>query len=98
MRRTGINSVFLLERNFKVLLVTPPSFGLDEKKHGKSNREHREIFEAFRGTHPRLWVYDINHVWDPTETTDGVHPTDELSIKIAKAINGVLVKTFTDKR
>ena len=81
---------FLLERNFKILLVMPPSLGLDEQMFGESNRQHRALFETFRGTHPRLWVYDIDHVWDPTATSDGIHPTDELSNEIAQAINWVL--------
>ena len=81
---------FLLERNFKVLLIVPPNLGMDKKLYGKSTREHRKLFKSFRDTHPRLWVYDIDHVWDPAKTTDGIHPNDELSIEIAQAINWFL--------
>ena len=81
---------FLLERNFNVLLIIPPSLGLDEKKYGRSNRLHRALFESYRDTHPRLWVFDLDNVWDPALTADGVHPNDELSIEIAHAINWVL--------
>ena len=80
----------MLERNFNVLLITPPSLGLDEKKYGRSNRLHRALFEPYRDTHPRLWVFDLDKVWDPALTADGVHPNDELSIEIAHAINWVL--------
>lgn len=81
---------FLLERNFNVLLIIPPSFGLDEEVYGESNRRHRALFESYRGTHPRLWIYDLDNVWDPALTTDGIHPSDELSAAIAEAINWVL--------
>jgi hypothetical protein len=81
---------FLLERNFKVLLIIPPSLGLDDQLIGKSNSEHREMIESCRGTAPNLWVYDLDNVWDPSMTTDGIHPTAELSIEIAYAINMVL--------
>jgi hypothetical protein len=81
---------FLLDRNFKVLLVKPPNFGLDEEIFGKSNKRHRALFESLRGTSPRLWLYDIDNVWDPAVTHDGIHPTGELSIEIAQAINMAL--------
>lgn len=81
---------FLLERNFKVLLITPPTFDIDEAIFGASIASHRALFESFRGTDPKLWVYDLDHIWDPTETSDGIHPTEALSMKIATTINWVL--------
>jgi hypothetical protein len=81
---------FLLERNFNVLLVVPPRLELKEQTFSKSNAQHRALFEAFRHLSPRLWVYDIDNVWDPTETLDGIHPTDELSMDIAHALNMAL--------
>jgi len=81
---------FLLERNFKVLLIMPPSLGLDEEIFGKSNVDHRALVASFRGTHPNLCVYDIDHVWNPSDTGDGVHPNPSLSMEIAMAINMVL--------
>ena len=81
---------FLLERNFKVLLIIPPSFGLKDQMFDEPNREHREMIESCRGAYPNLWVYDIDNVWDPSMTTDGIHPTADLSRAIAFAINIVL--------
>jgi hypothetical protein len=81
---------FLLERNFKVLLIVPPSFGLDDQMYGEANRAHREVVESCRGTAPNLWVYDIDLVWDPSMTTDGIHPSAELSTEIAYVIDIVL--------
>lgn len=81
---------FLLERNFKVLLIVPPSLGLDDAMFDQPNREHREVVESCRGTSPNLWVYDIDAVWDKAMTKDGIHPTAELSREIAYAINIVL--------
>jgi hypothetical protein len=86
--QTHIN--FLLERNFKVLLIVPPTLGLDEGMFGKTNKEHRELVESYRGTRPNLWVYDIDNVWDQSETSDGCHPTASLSYEIALAMNYVL--------
>ncbi len=81
---------FLLERNFKVLLIMPPIFALDEDRFGASIASHRALFESFRSSDPNLWVYDIDHVWDSAETRDGIHPTQSLSMRIATAINWVL--------
>lgn len=81
---------FLLERNFNVLLIVPPSFALDDQMLSKSNTEHREMVESCRGTFPNLWVYDLDNVWNPNMTTDGIHPTVELSREIAFTINIVL--------
>ena len=81
---------FLLERNFKVLLIVPPSFHLDEEKYGEINRAHRELVESCRGTNPSLWVYDIDNVWDASMTADGIHPTVELHREVAYRINIVL--------
>ena len=81
---------FLLERNFKVLLIVPPHLGLDEETFGKSNEEHRAMVESCRGIHPNLWVYDMDNVWDPSQTHDGIHPTSNLSYEIALVINMVL--------
>ena len=81
---------FLLERNFKVLMIVPPTLDLDPGIFGKANEEHRALVESFRGTKPNLWVYDIDHVWDQSETPDGIHPSDTLSWKIASSINMVL--------
>ena len=92
--KTHIN--FLLERNFKVLLIVPPHLKLDpEKFHtadevAKSNEEHRKMIESYRGTHPNLCVYDLDNVWDPSQTVDGIHPTSTLSYEIALVINMVL--------
>jgi hypothetical protein len=57
---------------------------------GEPNREHREVIESCRGTSPNLWVYDLDLVWDPSMTTDGIHPNAELSREIAYVINIVL--------
>lgn len=88
--RLQTHIAFLLERNFKVLLIVPPSLGLNDPLYDGPNREHREMVESCRGTSPNLWVYDIDNVWDPSMTTDGVHPTEELSREIAYVINIVL--------
>ena len=81
---------FLLARNFKLLLIVPPTFALDQAMYGKSNVEHRALVESYRGTHPNLWVYDIDEIWNQAETTDGVHPNADLSMEIAMALNWVL--------
>jgi hypothetical protein len=81
---------FLLERNFKVLLLTPPTLGVDPQVFGKANREHRALIESYRGTHANLWVYDMDNVWNTAQTHDGVHPSAELSREVALAINKVL--------
>ena len=81
---------FLLERNFKVLLIVPPTLDLPEEIFVKPMAEHRKMIEGFRGYHPNLTVYDIDEVWDNAHTIDGVHPDAELSMEIAMAINMVL--------
>jgi hypothetical protein len=81
---------FLLERNFKVLLIVPPTFGLDDATGASLNQEHRALFEDYRGTRPNLWVYDIDNVWDRSETSDGIHPNPYLSREIVMTINMVL--------
>lgn len=86
--QTHIN--FLLERNFKVLLIVPPTLGVDEAMFGETNKQHRALVQSYRGTRPNLWVYDIDAVWDQTETPDGCHPTATLSYEIAAALNMVL--------
>lgn len=88
--RLDVHLTFLLERNFKVLLVVPPTFGLPDK-FGKSNEEHRALIEACRQTRPNLWVWDVDGVWDNELTYDGIHPKPELSMEIAQAINYVLM-------
>lgn len=88
--RLHAHIAFLLEQNFKVLLIVPPTFGLDEDMFGECNLAHRKAIESFRGTTPNLWVYDIDNVWKADMTTDGVHPGVELSREIAFAINMVL--------
>ena len=55
---------FLLDRNFKVLLIVPPYLGAFQESHGRWMEEHRELIKGFRGTHPNLWVYDMEQVWD----------------------------------
>ena len=85
---THIN--FLLERNFKILLIVPPTLNLSEERFAKPMAEHRVMIEKFRGYHPDLTVYDIDEVWDNTHTMDGIHPDAELSMEIARAINMVL--------
>ena len=86
--QTHVN--FLLERNFRVLLVMPPTLGVDSAIFGESNEQHRALVESYRGYHPNLWVYDIDDVWDTSETPDGVHPSAYLSMQIAMAVNMVL--------
>jgi len=81
---------FLLDRNFKVLLIIPPHFGIDPEKFGKSTEEHRELMASYRETRPNLWVYDMDNVWDAQQTYDGVHPNAALSYEIALVINMVL--------
>lgn len=83
---------FLLERNFKVLLITPPTLGVDPEMFGKTNAEHRALVESYRGTNENLWVYDMDNVWNTAQTPDGVHPSAELSREIALAINKVLAQ------
>ena len=82
---------FLLDRQFKVLLIVPPTFGVDRNTWGKSNEEHRALIKSFRGSNPNLWVYDMDNIWDTSETPDGVHPSAQLSWKIAETINYVLI-------
>ena len=81
---------FLLDRNFKILLIIPPTFKIDKAIYGKSIREHRELIESCRGTHPKLTVYDLDNVWDPSHVPDDIHPDAELSWEIATKINMVL--------
>lgn len=81
---------FLLQRNFNVLLIVPPHLHYKPELFDKSTEEHRELMESFRGTHPNLWVYDMDHVWDPEQTYDGIHPKPGLSYEIALVINMVL--------
>jgi hypothetical protein len=81
---------FLLERNFKVLLIVPPTFSLDREMFAETNEQHRAMVESCRGSHPNLWVYDIDNVWDTSQTPDNVHPTPTLSYEIALVINMVL--------
>jgi hypothetical protein len=80
----------LLERNFKVLLIVPPTLDVNEERFAKPMAEHRAMIERFRGYHPNLTVYDMDEVWDNTHTMDGIHPDAELSREIAMAINMVL--------
>jgi hypothetical protein len=81
---------FLLERNFKVLLIVPPTLGPDSATFDAANEQHRALVESYRGTRPNLWVYDIDTIWDQAETLDGVHPNAVLSREIAMTINIVL--------
>ncbi len=85
---------FLLERNFKVLLIVPPNLNLDPELYDKANREHRDLIDGYRNTHPNLCVYDLDNVWDSSQTYDGVHPTPNLSYEIALVINMVLGMNF----
>jgi hypothetical protein len=86
--QTHLNT--LLERNFKVLLIVPPTLELTEERFIKPMEEHRAMIERFRGHHPNLTVYDMDEIWDNTHTMDGIHPDAELSMEIAMAINMVL--------
>lgn len=86
--KTHIN--FLLERNFKVLLIIPPTFGFDNEQQGKSNEAHRALIQGYRNTHPNICIYDMDNVWDQNETYDGVHPKPGLSYEMALVINMVL--------
>ena len=81
---------FLLDRNFKVVLIIPPRLEIDQKQYGQSIEEHRSLFESFRGTRENLWVYDLDNVWDTSLTYDGIHPTPALAYEIALVINMVL--------
>ena len=81
---------FLLDRNFKVLLIVPPRFDVDQELFGESIEEHRAMIEACRGTRENLWVYDMDQIWDASQTPDGVHPTSTLSYEMALVINFVL--------
>lgn len=81
---------FLLGRNFRVLLIVPPTLAVDDNMFSISTQEHRELIESYRDTSPNLWVYDADNVWDQSETPDGVHPSADLSREIAMAINMVL--------
>ncbi len=85
---------FLLDQQFKVLLIIPPTPDFDKAIWGKSIKEHRELVKSFRGTDPNLWVYDMDNIWDKSETPDGIHPSAELSWKIAEAINWVLAQNI----
>ena len=89
--RLEVHINFLLERNFKVLLIVPPSFGVDPEVFGESNEVHRALIESYRGSRPNLWVYDVDNIWDQSQTYDGIHPNAELSRNIAMAINYVLM-------
>lgn len=86
--RTHIS--FLLDRNFKILLVIPPTLGEGDEELSKSIERHRALVKSYRGTHPNLWVYDADEVWDVSKCPDGVHPNQELSLQLAEAINWVL--------
>lgn len=89
--RLQTHLTFLLERNFKVLLIVPPVFGMrDEERFLAHNQEHRALIESYRGYNPNLWVYDVNEVWDNAQTYDGIHPNAKLSMDVAMAINWVL--------
>ena len=81
---------FLLDRNFKVLLIVPPRFNVDQEMFAKSIEEHRAMIESCRGTRENLWVYDMEEIWDSSQTPDGVHPTSTLSYEMALIINYVL--------
>ena len=72
-----------------MLLIVPPTLN-DEQLFGAANDEHRALFESYRGTLPNLWVYDLDNVWDPSDTMDGVHSSANLPQEIAMAINAVL--------
>ena len=86
--QTHIN--FLLDRQFKVLLIIPPTLGVDSSVHNASTSKHRELFESYRGTRENLWVYDMDLIWDTSDTPDGIHPNANLSWKMAWYINIVL--------
>jgi hypothetical protein len=85
---------FLLDRNFKVLLVIPPrlnpNMASGREAFEKSTEQHRALMETYRGTHPNLTVFDVDQIWDNLQTYDGVHPKPGLSNEIALHINWVL--------
>jgi len=81
---------FLLDRNFKVLLIIPPHLSKFKASHRESFQKHRALFESFRGTHPNLWIYDMDNVWDNDQLLDGIHPKPGLSYEMALMINMVL--------
>lgn len=86
--KTHIN--FLLERNFKVLLIVPPTFGFENEIQRQSNEAHRALISSYRQTHPNICIYDMDNVWDGYQTIDGVHPKPGLSYEMALVINMVL--------
>ncbi len=81
---------FLLERNFKVLLVNIPVITAGAGQFDALLEKHRTLIESFRGTHPNLQVFDLNNVWEPERCFDGVHPDATLSNQVAEAINWFL--------
>ncbi len=95
---------FLLDRHFNVLLVIPPQLDprafspdatlSDVQAWNRSIKEHRQLFETFRGTHPNLRVYDLEEVWDSVATYDGIHPEVPLSQEIALRLNWCLWMNF----
>lgn len=78
---------FLLDRNFKVLLVNIPQFDIDDAQFAKILAQHRALIASFSGTNPNLTVYDINTIWDSSHAPDKIHPDADLSRRIAVAIN-----------
>lgn len=81
---------FLLDRNFKVLLLNIPYLTIGNGRYTESLEQHRALIDSFRGSHPNLWVYDVNNIWSVESCPDGIHPDADLSYKIAEAINWVL--------
>jgi len=74
---------FLTGRGFDVLMVMPPDFGFPHL--AESNKRHRGMFAAVSMDGVR--VVDINQVWDPDETLDGLHPNASLSYDVATVIS-----------
>jgi hypothetical protein len=75
---------YLAGRGYEITVVTPPLFNL--KKFDQLNREHRKVINAI----PNVNHCDLAWVWDKTMTWDGIHPTPELSMRIAYTIQGCL--------
>lgn len=88
VRRLKEQLQFLTGRGFRVLLVVPPDYRLAHIE--TSNQKHRAAFLSI--DMPGVTVFDINPVWDPAQTLDGVHPNPGLSYQISMLIEGALAQ------
>jgi len=83
---------FLLDRNFRVLLINLPRFNFGDAKFAANLAAHRALIDSFRDTNPRLYVYDLDRIWDSKHAPDGIHPDAELSQRIAVTLDRVLAE------